>query len=324
MRALLLDESGALKLDNDYPDPAPGPDEALIEVTMAGVCNTDLELIKGYMGYRGVIGHEFVGIVKSAPHDKLVGKRVVGEINIPCGQCPACLIGNKNHCPTRKVLGIFNRDGAFADCLILPVENLHIVPDNVPDIAAVFTEPLAAAFEISRQVLIEPESKIAVLGDGKLGLLISQVISLTRCDLTAVGRHKEKLDILDRAGIKTILDSKLKKERMFNIVIEATGSPDGLATAMELVKPCGTIVLKTTLARPPEFDMNRLVIDEITLVGSRCGPFDKALNALEQRDVDTENLVSALFGLDDGIKAMKAASNRDKLKILVDMTKNVS
>lgn len=176
MRALLLDESGGLKVDNDYPDPAPGPDEALIEVIMAGVCDTDLELARGYMGYRGVIGHEFVGLVKSAPQDELVGKRVVGEINIACGRCPACQSGNKNHCPTRQVLGILGRNGAFADNLTLPVENLHLVPDNVPDIAAVFTEPLAAAFEITRQVSIEPESKVAVLGDGKLGILISQVI----------------------------------------------------------------------------------------------------------------------------------------------------
>lgn len=320
MRALLLDESGGLKVDNDYPAPAPGPDEALIEVIMAGICHTDLELAKGYMGHRGVIGHEFAGLVKSAPRDELVGKRVVGEINIACGRCPACQSGNKNHCPARAVLGIFNRDGAFAECLTVPVENLHLIPDNVPDIAAVFTEPLAAAFEITRQVLIGPESKVAVLGDGKLGLLISQVISLTRCDLVAVGRHREKLDILDRAGIKTALDSKLKKERAFDIVIEATGSPGGLAAALELVKPCGTIVLKTTLAQPPEFDINQLVIDEITVTGSRCGPFDTALDALERGLVDTESLISGLFGLDEGIKAMRAASSQNNLKILLDMT----
>ena len=314
MRALLFDNY--LRYRTDYPVPEPGENEALIRVTCAGICNTDLEIVKGYMNFRGVPGHEFVGVVERCGNKALEGKRVVGEINLSCGNCPYCKSGLRNHCYNRSVLGILGKDGAFADYVTLPTGNLHLVPDSVPDEEAVFVEPLAAAFEILEQVKIGTEDRVCVLGDGKLGLLAAQVVSLTGCALVVGGRHKEKLSILERRGIETRLSSDIT-ERVFDCVIDCTGSPSGVGSAMKLVRPRGTIVLKTTVAKRDNIDMNVIVIDEITLVGSRCGPFEPAIHALKMKTVDVLPLISRTFPLSKGVEAFNFASGRGILKVLL-------
>lgn len=316
MRALVFDN--ALRYRNDYPIPQPKENEALIRVTCAGVCNTDLEITKGYMGFKGILGHEFVGVVEKCVEKGFEGKRVVGEINLGCGKCASCLKELQNHCPNRSVLGILNKDGAFADYLTLPTENLHIIPDSVSDEEAVFVEPLAAAFEMLEQVNVRPTDRVCVLGDGKLGLLVAQVLSLTGCDLVAAGRHKEKLSILEKRGIKSQLSSGMTG-RGFDYVVECTGSVSGLGSAMSLVRPKGTIILKTTAANREAIDLNSLVIDEISLVGSRCGPFAPAIRALEKRSVDVESLVSRIFPLEEGVEAFRYASEKGVLKVLLKM-----
>lgn len=314
MRALFFDNN--LSYRTDYPIPEPRENEALIRVTCAGICNTDLEIVKGYMNFRGVPGHEFVGVVERCGNKVLEGKRVVGEINLSCGNCLYCKSGLRNHCPNRSVLGILGRDGAFADYVTLPIGNLHLVPDSVSDEAAVFVEPLAAAFEILEQVGIGAEDMVCVLGDGKLGLLTAQVVSLTGCALVVGGRHKEKLSILERRGIETILSSDIT-EREFDCVIDCTGSPSGVESAMKLVRPKGTIVLKTTVAKRDNIDMNTIVIDEITLVGSRCGPFEPAIQALKVKTVDVLPLISRTFPLSEGVEAFNFASGKGILKVLL-------
>ncbi len=318
MKALVLD--GSLELEMEYPKPDPADGEALIKPILAGICATDLELAKGYMGFAGVLGHEFVGIVKSSQDKELVGRRVAGEINCPCGTCELCRSGNGNHCPNRSVLGILNRNGAFAEYFTLPTSNLHIVPDNVPDRAAVFTEPLAAAFQILEQISISGKTRVAVLGDGKLGLLAAQAIETSACDLVLIGRHGERLDILSGRGITTMLENETADEKdMFDVVVDATGSDSGIALAVELVKPRGTIVVKSTMASRDVFDINRLVIDEITLVGSRCGPFDVALRALEKGVIDFEPLISGVIPLENGVEAIRMAERKENIKILLSM-----
>ena len=314
MRALFFDNN--LRYLTDYLVPEPGENEALIRVTCAGICNTDLEIVKGYMNFRGVPGHEFVGVVERCGNKALEGKRVVGEINLSCGNCPYCKSGLRNHCYNRSVLGILGKDGAFADYVTLPTGNLHLVPDSVPDEEAVFVEPLAAAFEILEQVGIGAEDRVCVLGDGKLGLLTAQVVSLTGCALVVGGRHKEKLSILERRGIETKLSSDIT-ERVFDCVIDCTGSSLGIESAMKLVRPKGTIVLKTTVAKRDNIDMNVIVIDEITLVGSRCGPFEPAIHALETKTVDVLPLISRTFPLSEGVEAFNFASGKGILKVLL-------
>ncbi len=318
MKALVLD--GSFELDMEYPKPDPADGEALIKPILAGICATDLELAKGYMGFAGVLGHEFVGIVESSQNKELVGRRVAGEINCPCGTCELCRSGNGNHCPNRSVLGILNRNGAFAEYFTLPTSNLHIVPDNVPDRAAVFTEPLAAAFQILEQISISGKTRVAVLGDGKLGLLAAQAIETSACDLVLIGRHGERLDILSGRGITTMLENETADEKdMFDVVVDATGSDSGIALAVELVKPRGTIVVKSTMASRDVFDINRLVIDEITLVGSRCGPFDVALRALEKGVIDFEPLIYGVIPLENGVEAIRMAERKENIKILLSM-----
>lgn len=250
MRALLLD--GKLRLVDDYPTPEPPPGEALIRVDVAGVCNTDLELVKGYLRFRGVPGHEFVGVVERAPGaEAWEGRRVVGEINVACSDCPTCRANHPTHCPHRTTLGIRGRDGAFAEYMTLPITNLHPVPAAISDEVAVFTEPLAAACEIVQQVHVCPNDRVIVVGDGKLGLLCAQVLALTGCHLTVVGHHREKLEIVARQGIATALDDA-DIERGADVVVEATGHPGGYAAARRLVRPRGTIVLKSTYHAPPQ------------------------------------------------------------------------
>ena len=314
MNALVYD--GTMRLIRDYPKPTRGVGDALIRVRVAGICATDLEIVRGYMGFRGVLGHEFVGEVEEADDADWLGRRVVGEINCGCGTCSYCLRGLERHCPSRSVLGILDRDGAFAEYLTLPLRNLHVVPDAIPDEEAVFTEPLAAALEIPEQVPLRPTDEVAVLGDGRLGSLIAQVLHLFGCSLLVVGRHEEKLAILRQRGIATgALDEV--EERSFDLVVEATGSAEGLQTAIGLTRPRGTVVLKSTVASTTSFDTARLVVDEITVVGSRCGPFEPALRLLEQRSVDVRSMISATFPLTQGEEAMEYAARRDALKVLL-------
>jgi threonine dehydrogenase-like Zn-dependent dehydrogenase len=318
MHALLLDK--ALKFVPDRPTPIPRPGEALVRVSVAGVCNTDLELVKGYMQFKGIPGHEFVGVVEQAPGaEEWEGRRVVGEINIACDTCPTCQAGHPTHCPHRTTLGIAGHDGAFAEYLTLPVRNLHPVPNPLSDEAAAFTEPLAAACEILQQVHVRPTDRVVVLGDGKLGLLCAQVLALTGCDLIAVGHHQEKLDILARQGISTVMGEEAVGAKA-DLVVEATGRPAGYATARRLVRPRGVVVLKSTYHGSVDADLTMAVVDEITLVGSRCGPFAPALRLLEQDLVNVAPLIQARYPLNEAVAAFEHAARPGALKVLVDCT----
>jgi len=317
MKALIFD--GTLKL-TDTPKPVPPSGEALVRVTTAGICNTDVEITRGYMNFRGVPGHEFVGIVEAADERELIGARVVGEINAGCGQCSWCAQGMERHCPNRTVLGIAGRDGAFAEYLCLPVKNLVRVPDSLSDEIAVFTEPLAAAMEILEQVKIEPSYRVLVLGDGKLGLLVAMVLRLTGCDLVLVGKHRDKLELFARGGGAVLLLDELKSSNeRFDVVVEASGSPSGWDLAVSCVKPRGTVVLKSTYHGALNFNPAPLVIDEITVVGSRCGRFGPALRVLDAGLVDPTVLIAAVFPFDQAEEAFQRSQDRGALKILLKM-----
>ena len=314
MRALVYD--GQLRLVNGYPQPSPASGEVLLRVRLAGICNTDLEITRGYMGFRGVLGHEFVGVVERCADAALLGRRVVGEINCYCGTCPTCLAASPTHCPQRTTLGIWGRDGALADYCVLPVRNLHLVPDNVSDEQAVFTEPLAAALEILEQVHIQPTQRVVVLGDGKLGLLVAQVLRLSGCDLVTVGRYVDKLAILQRQGIA----SRLAAEGMdmkADVVVDCTGQAAGFAAARAMVKPRGTLVLKSTFQGQNEVNLTSIVVDEVCLVGSRCGPFAPALRLLAMRLVDVESLIAAIYPLDEALAAFDRGRTKGALKVLL-------
>ena len=314
MRALVY--AGELRLRADYPDPVPGPDEALLRVTLAGICNTDLEITRGYMGFRGVLGHEFVAVVERCDDPTLIGQRVVGEINCYCGTCPTCLAGNPTHCPHRTTLGIDRHDGCLADYCLLPLRNLHLVPERVSDEQAVFTEPLAAALEIFEQVHVAPTDHVVVLGDGKLGLLVAQVLSLTGCDLLVVGRHAEKLAILQRQAIATCLATD-RPDRQADIVVDCTGQPEGFLTARAMVRPRGTLVLKSTFHGQNEVNLTSIVVDEVAIVGSRCGPFAPALRLLDLGLVDVEAMITSTYPLTDAMAAFEQARTKGTLKVLV-------
>ena len=316
MRALVFNKN--LKYTDAYQAPVPAKGEALIRVTHAGICNTDLEITRGYMGFQGVPGHEFVGIVEKCDSKSLIGKRVGGEINISCGKCPECLKNLGNHCRKRSVLGILNKDGIFAEYATLPVHNLHKLPEEVSDEEAVFVEPLAAAFEILIQVSINASHKVCVLGDGKMGILVAQVLSTTGCDLLVSGHHREKLSILDEMDIKTTRKEQLPNAR-FDIVVDCAGSRTGIETALNIVRPGGTVVVKTTVAKKGHVDLNKVVINEITLTGSRCGPFPVAIKAIKAGSVDLYPLISRRFPLDDGVRAFQCASDKNSLKVVMDI-----
>lgn len=319
MRALVIDRG--LRLETNYPTPTPPPGEALIRVRRAGVCNTDLELMRGYMNFHGVPGHEFVGVVEAADgREDLIGRRVAGEINAACGACETCRANRPTHCPQRTTLGIDRRDGAFAEYLTLPFENVHPLPDAISDDAAVFVEPLAAACEITDQVRIRPTDRVALIGDGKLGLLGAQVLALTGCELIAVGRHADKLAILERRGISTTTEIDQLATASFDILVEATGTPDGFAAARRLVRPRGVIVLKSTYAgQAIPVNLTTLVVDEVTLIGSRCGPFEPAIRLLANKQIDVESLIHARYPLAEGVKAFEHAARKGALKVIVTL-----
>ena len=296
--------------------PVPEPGEALIRVLAAGICRTDIEIRRGYMGYRGILGHEFVGIVERARNSYLLGKRVVGEINCVCGKCVYCRMEMPRHCVERTVLGIQNRPGAFAEYLTLPEENVHLVPGGIRDDVAVFTEPLAAAFRIVEQVSPSAHDRIIVLGDGKLGQLAAQTMWLYSKNVTCVGKHAWKLELLSSLGIRTALVSD-ELEGQADVVIEATGSTLGLNRALSLVRPEGTIVLKTTCADGFQLDAVGTVVQEVRILGSRCGPFRPALEALAMGTVETRPMVSETYSLDDGVQAMVRAEDPDVMKIIL-------
>lgn len=315
MRALWL-ENRHLSLRDDVPPPAPPPGEALVRVLAAGVCSTDLELTRGYYPFTGIPGHEFAGVVEAGP-EPLQGRRVVGEINAVCHACEHCRAGRPTHCAHRTVLGIIGRNGAFADFLSLPAENLYIVPDHVPDDVAVFTEPLAAALQIREQVAIDEATRVLVVGDGKLGQLAARALALTGCRLAVAGRHRAKLALLEAAGIETIA-SEAVAPRSFDVAVECTGDASGFAIARAAVRPRGTLVMKSTYAGELTFNASSLVVDEITLVGSRCGPFAPALRLLGDGTIDPRPLIHARYPLTEAVAAFEHARRPGVLKVLIE------
>lgn len=321
MKALTFDGKN-LKLETHYADPELSEGEALIRPTRMGICSTDLELCRGYMGFDGVLGHEFVGIVeeaKGAKYQSLKGKRVVGRINCVCGQCDMCKGGLPEHCRDRTVLGIMGRDGCFAERFVLPAVNLLEVPDSLDDDHAVFTEPLAAACQITRQLTIEGRPYVTVLGDGRLGLLCVQIMAKLNATVRLVGKHPEKLALCEKWGIKHRLLEDVGLRGDQDIVVDATGSRSGLETAMGMVRPRGKIVLKTTIAPGSEpVDLSPIVINEIQVIGSRCGPFPEALSRLAADEVDIVSLISRRAKLEQGVEALKAAADSDNIKVLLE------
>ncbi len=312
MRALWL-EDRRLRVRDDVPIPEPPSGEALVRVLHAGICNTDIELTRGYYPFTGILGHEFVGVVEQGPPG-LVGRRVVGEINAVCGACGACLAGRRTHCERRTVLGIVIRHGAFADYLVLPADNLDAVSSD----AAVFTEPLAAALEIQQQVPIGPRDRVLVVGDGKLGQLVAQTLALTGCALVVVGRHDAKLALLAARGLETRRAERVTRAE-FDVAVECTGNPEGFAVAQRAVRPRGTLVLKSTYAGALTLDAAAVVVNELTLIGSRCGPFAPALRLLADGRVAVESLIHARYPLAQALAAFEHAQRPGVLKVLLEV-----
>jgi len=314
MRALYWD-GAELRVQSDYAVPVAGTQTAVVKVHLAGICSTDLQIFKGYMGFTGVPGHEFVGSVSAGPRE-FSGKRVVGEINFGCGACDFCRGDLARHCPNRSVMGIVKADGAFADYVSVPIANLHLVPENVSDEEAVFTEPLAAAFEILTQTQLNPGDEALVLGDGKLGNLCAQVLRLTGAKVTLLGKHNDKLALIKKAGVRAVL-LRDWQPRPFDLVVEATGSPSGLEIALGALRPRGTLILKSTIAGNHQVSLAPIVINEINVIGSRCGPFPDALNALAAKQVSVLPLVEEIYPLADGLTAVDHAAKPGARKILL-------
>ena len=291
---------------------------ALIRLLRGGICNTDLELQRGYYGYRGVPGHEFVGEVVEADNSGLKGRRVVGEINLACGRCEWCARGLGRHCPARMVLGIVRHPGAFREFLTLPEQNLHVVPDELDTDTAVFVEPVAAACEILDQVTIPEGERVVVLGDGKLGLLVAQVLQVSGASVHLFGRHREKLRIAEAAGVAVEIAKSKVPAAEFDYVVEATGSPEGLHQAARMVRPRGTIVMKSTVHGMIKMDTAPLIVNEITLVGSRCGRFEPALKLLASKKIRVGDMIAGRMPLQDASKAFERAGRKGTLKILLD------
>lgn len=315
MRALTFDKT--LSFSATHAEPPVGDGDSLIRVKAAGVCSTDIEISRGYMGFRGILGHEFVGEVVESPEKALVGKRVAGEINCVCGRCDLCLAGLSTHCRKRTVLGILNHGGAFADYLRLPAGNLHVLPDSIDNDQAVFIEPLAAAFQVPKQVKVDARTWVTVLGDGRLGLLVAQVLQSTGAPVRVIGKHAEKLALCDRWSIRSRLLADVVGRHDQDVVVDCTGSPAGFEMAMQMVRPRGTIVLKSTFAAGKPLNLASLVIDEISVVGSRCGPFKEAIRALAAKQVDVSSLITRRMKLEQGVAAMELAKR--SLKVILTM-----
>jgi alcohol dehydrogenase len=333
MRALIFDSE--LKYASLHSLPPRKSGEALIKVLLAGICRTDMEIIQGYQNFKGILGHEFVGVVQDAAHKNLIGKRVVGEINIGCHECIPCKRGMKEHCVRRKVIGIHGKDGCFADYVALPEDNLHVLPDEITNEKAIFVEPLAAAYNVLLGVPIKPTDSVLIIGDGKLGVLISQVIKLTGADLYCLGKHRKKLSIMEWMGIETRLlcrvdDSSIIaannqgveediSTRKFDVVIEACGSSGGLDMARRLVMPKGSLVLKSTLHGGALIDLTFAVLNEVKIVGSRCGPFEPAIRAIRRQLVEVRPLLSGRFPLEEWKNAFEQARNPDAYKVIFEI-----
>jgi len=313
MRALVYDGELAIQ---QLPDPVAGEGEALIRVRYSSICNTDLEIIQGYMGFKGILGHEFVGEVITEK-SKFYGKEVVGEINIACGECYMCQTGRKTHCTKRSVMGHFDHPGCFADYVVLPEQNLHVVPVSLDLPTAVFTEPMAAALEIFEQTKIKPTENVFIFGAGKLGLLITQVFRLSGCEYTLLDIHPAKIEFAKGLGLPARLVSDLKKEEKAEICVDCTGNPDGIGTALSHLHPRGTLILKTTVANPTRVDLNQIVVNEFNILGSRCGVFDPAISLLSQKLIDVESLITRIFPFDDIKEAFKLAAQPDTIKVLI-------
>lgn len=318
MKALLFDGENLIFKTN-FEKPLPDKGEALIRVLMVGICNTDIEITKGYMGFTGIPGHEFVGFVEeiNAEDQSLLGKRVVGDINCACGEpsCEYCRVALGRHCPKRTTLGIANRNGAFAEYLTLPIENLLLVPENVSNEMATLCEPLAAGFEILEQVKITPTDEVLIVGDGKLGILINHAVSTTGAKITHVGKHPDKLELVKANGSQTVLLDQMPKKQ-YDIVIEATGSASGFNFSLSHTKPRGILVLKSTIASSQNIDMTSVVVNEITVIGSRCGLFQPALDYLE-RGVDLSPLISVVFPFEKALEAFEAAKTKGAMKVML-------
>ena len=315
MLALRFSNSTLQLASVDVPAPS---DEALVRVTLSGICNTDLEIVRGYAGFEGTIGHEFVGVVECSPDETQIGRRVVGEINAGCGKCNLCASGDSRHCASRTVLGIVGRDGAHAEFLKLPAVNLLPVPDEVPDERAVFVEPLAAALGITERVAVTDGTTLAVIGDGKLGLLCAQALAARGASVTLIGKHENKLQIAARRGIDVLkVDRATKLNHEFDVVVEASGSETGFALAVQLLRPRGVLVLKSTFQGRTPIDASRLVVDEITVVGSRCGRFAPALELMARDVIDVDSLISDEYPLNAAISAMQRAAEKGVLKVLL-------
>jgi threonine dehydrogenase-like Zn-dependent dehydrogenase len=315
MLALRVDRKRLAVKDVEKPD---RPDEVLVRVLLSGICNTDLEIARGYAGFNGTIGHEFVGVVEESSDRALVGRRVVGEINAGCRNCDLCRAGDSRHCPNRTVLGIHGRDGAHAEFLQLPAINILPVPENVPDEHAVFTEPLAAACGVVERVKIDSSDRVAVIGDGKLGLLCAQVIALSGAPTLLIGKHSSKLRIAERRGIEIMTPKQaLKRKQQFDVVVEASGAASGFGLALDLLRPKGQLVLKSTFHGKTELDAARIVVDEISIVGSRCGRFSPALDLLKKSAIDVDSLISEEYPLANGVHAMRRAGTRGVMKVLL-------
>lgn len=317
MRALVFDKT--LTFDSRRAEPAAGDGDTLLRIRQAGICATDLEITKGYMGFQGILGHEFVADVVSSPDKDLVGQRVCGEINIVCGRCDLCLSGLSTHCRARSVLGILKHDGAFADFVRLPAMNLHVVPSNVDDDQAVFVEPLAAAFQVLKQIKLDGRKWVTVLGDGRLGLLVAQVLRNAGCPVRVIGKHADKLALCEKWQIRSRPLADITPRHDQDVVVDCTGSAAGFELAMQMVRPRGTIVLKSTVAGGKPMNLAPLVIDEITVIGSRCGPFREAIRALSEKQVDVVSLINRRMKIEQGVEAMELAGRPGVLKVLLSM-----
>ncbi len=317
MQAIVLEGKGVAFQEDFTERPKGTKNEIEVQVVKAGVCETDLQLMKGYMGFQGVLGHEFVGV---ATLGKYEGRRVVGEINCACNQCELCRAGSRNHCPNRSVIGILNHDGAFAERVFVPEENLHVLPDSVSNDQAVFVEPLAAAFQIQKQLRLDQFENAVVIGDGRLAFLIAQVLEQNNLCVMVVGKHKEKLARFSEKGMRVAcLHSLNTVKRNYDLAVDCCGSETGIPTALRFLRPRGTLVLKTTIAGDRYPNLAGIVIDEINVVGSRCGPFDLAIDALANRSVEVESLITDRFSIRDGVEALQTAALPGKGKVIIEI-----